>query len=72
MVAESFDGAYKFHIAEVGTTKAVCGKPLMQGVVELPLSTWGKGQGYYCKVCERIVEVLALPASAKETPKCHT
>ena len=51
IVAESYDGGYQFHKAWSGTTVALCGKPLLQSVKELPIETWRVGNGRFCPIC---------------------
>lgn len=57
IMAESFDGAYMWHKAHSGAVVALCGKPLMRSVKELPLTLWRFGEGCWCQVCDTNCEV---------------
>ena len=64
IVAESFDGGYQYHKALHGEKVALCGKPLLQSVKELPIETWGTGEGRYCPVCAVLRSVGAEEVTA--------
>jgi len=68
MVAQSFDGAYTYHVAHRGGILGLCSDRLMQEVKELPLSLWRTGAGIWCRTCDALLarEHEAARADAAE------